>query len=273
MASSNFFDRVARARDGFAPSGHGAWYRGVKRRKYPLLPSYLRTWEVHEEKRNLRGKEHNLMARFTRQGARYLDTKDKWEQLAFMQHYGVPTKLMDWTTNLTAALYFALAFRVDKIEELDQPCIWMLNPFVLNGHSVKGPRRIFDSLDGRPELKLEHFNGEHKWKYGLPIAVAVDWRNDRIAHQQGMFTYHGTKEEPLDKLVPNAVKRIDIEKDEIPGLLNHLRDTGVTHHLMLQDPDSLGRDVTEAALGSGMLWADPDRMPSFFGNSEEKPGE
>jgi FRG domain len=48
------------------------------------------------------------MARFTRQGARFLDTKDKWERLAFMQHYGVPTKLMDWSTNVTAAIYFAL---------------------------------------------------------------------------------------------------------------------------------------------------------------------
>jgi hypothetical protein len=269
MGSSNFFDRVARARDGFAPRGHGAWYRGVKKRSYPLLPSYLRPSSLAK----LRGKEHNLMARFTRQGARYLDTNDKWERLAFMQHYGVPTKLMDWTTNLTAALYFALAFRVDKIKELDRPCIWMLNPFVLNGRSFKGPRKIFDSLDGRPELKLEHFNGENAWELELPIAVAVDWRNSRIAHQQGMFTYHGTNEGPLDKLVPNAVKRIDIEQDEIPGLLNHLRDAGVTHHLMLQDPDSLGRDITEAALGSGLLWADPDRMPSFFGNSEEKSSE
>lgn len=85
------------------------------------------------------------MARFTRQGARYLDSKDKWERLAFMQHYGVPTKLMDWTTNVTAAIYFALAFRVKAEEELEEPHIWILNPFHLNGKS--GPRKIFDNMD------------------------------------------------------------------------------------------------------------------------------
>jgi len=101
------------------------------------------------------------MARFTRQGARYLDTKDKWERLAFMQHYGVPTKLMDWTTNVTAAIYFALAYNVKAEEDLQEPLIWILNPFALNGKS--GSRKIFDNMDEPPELKLESREG-NKWR-------------------------------------------------------------------------------------------------------------
>jgi hypothetical protein len=234
----------------------------MKKSSYKLEPSYLR----HP---HLRGKEHNLMARFTRQGARYLDTKDKWERLAFMQHYGVPTKLMDWTTNVTAAIYFALAFRVKAEEELEEPHIWILNPFLLNGKS--GPRKIFDNMDEPPELKLEGVAGNN-WKCELPIAIAVDWRNSRIEHQQGVFTYHGTRHEPLNELVPDCVEKIAIRKTEIGDLLDHLRDAGVTHHRMLQDPDSLGQDITESALRSGVLWKST-RMPLSVGSVEEESPE
>jgi hypothetical protein len=175
MSRGSFFDRLEAAQRKFDPRGQGVWYRGVKRRSYELVPSYLR----HPQ---LRGKEHNLMARFARQGARYLDTKDKWERLAFMQHYGVPTKLIDWTTNPTAAIYFALAFRAESRKELDKPHIWVLNPFGLNG--LSGPRMIFDNMDEPTDLKFERQSG-HDWPHKWPIAIAVDWRNIRIEHQQG----------------------------------------------------------------------------------------
>jgi hypothetical protein len=258
MSRGTFFDRLAEAKKRFDPHGQGAWYRGVKKSSYKLEPSYLRYPQ-------LGGKEHNLMARFTRQGARYLDTKDKWERLAFMQHYGVPTKLMDWTTNVTAAIYFALAFNVKAEEELRDPLIWILNPFALNGKS--GSRKIFDNMDDPPELKLESREG-NKWEKEFPIAIALDWRNNRIEHQQGVFTYHGTRNEPLDELVPDCVEKIEIRKTEIGDLLDHLRDAGVTHYRMLQDPDSLGRDITESALRSGLLWKNT-RMPLFMGIEEE----
>lgn len=209
------------------------------------------------------------MARFTRQGARFLDTTDKWERLAFMQHYGVPTKLMDWSTNVTAAIYFALAFQVEKKEELvnNRPRIWVLNPFHLNdlgGHK----RRIFDNMDKPPELSLER-QKSNGWPYELPIAIALDWRNTRIEHQQGVFTYHGKNARPLDELAPDCVEKIEIANEEIDDLIDHLRDAGVTHYRMLQDPDSLGRDIREGALRSGVLWDSP-RMPRSVGAVEEE---
>lgn len=32
-----------------------------------------------------------------------------WEYLFFMQHFGVPTRLLDWSENSHVALYFAIA--------------------------------------------------------------------------------------------------------------------------------------------------------------------
>jgi len=257
MSRGAFFERLATARKQLDTHGQGAWYRGMKKGTYHLVPAYLRD-------ARLSGKEHNLMARFTRQGARFLDSRDKWERLAFMQHFGVPTKLMDWSTNVTAALYFALAFDVDSRQELQHPCVWVLNPFCLNGKS--GPRRIFDNVDDPPDLKLEGM-ARNEWTYELPIAIALDWRNNRIEHQQGVFTYHGTKRQPLDELAPDCVIKLDILDDEIDELIDHLRDSGVTHYRMFQDPDSLGRDIRESALGCGVLWRNASMLTP--GDSEE----
>jgi FRG domain len=178
MNSGKFFQRLRAVQHKCDPHGQGAWYRGLKKSSYQLVPSYLRY-------ERLRGKEHNLMARFTRQGARFLDTKDKWERLAFMQHYGVPTKLMDWSANVTAAIYFALAFRVKTKEDLDNPCIWVLNPFRLNEFGSHN-RKIYDNMDEPPDLKLER-QKSNEWQHELPIAIALDWRNTRIEHQQGGY--------------------------------------------------------------------------------------
>jgi hypothetical protein len=101
MPQDPLFDRIAKAQKKLGIGHQGGWFRGIKKKCHALEPSFLRY-------QNLAGKERNLMARFVRRGARYLDTEDKWERLAFMQHYGVPTKLMDWTTSLSSAIYFAL---------------------------------------------------------------------------------------------------------------------------------------------------------------------
>jgi hypothetical protein len=268
MAHLAFFDRVAEAKKNLAIGRQGAWFRGVKKSHYELIPSLLRD-------KTLKGKEHNLIASFRRRGVRYLSTKDRWEQLAFMQHYGVPTKLADWSEDLTSALYFALAFNAKSKNDLNRPHIWILHPFRLNGNAKKKsgkaerPRIIFDSVDPPPPLDAEGMKGT-SWPYELPIAIALDWRDSRIEHQQGVFTYHGTDDRPIDKTAPDCVQKVTIDADEIDGLLAYLRNAGVSHHRMLQSPDSLGLDITQRALRFGTLWCEDAAIPTFSGASEEE---
>ena len=48
----------------------------------------------------------------------------------FMQHYGVPTRLLDWTENPFVAIYFALV-SMEDIKNVDA-AIWMCDPVAWN---------------------------------------------------------------------------------------------------------------------------------------------
>jgi FRG domain len=82
------------------------WFRGHARVKWSLTPSALRYRREADRKRALK-----LVSEFKRVAEIKLprppgsEDELKWVQLA--QHYGIPTRLLDWTESATIGLYFA----------------------------------------------------------------------------------------------------------------------------------------------------------------------
>lgn len=82
-------------------------FRGQADESYELLPSLARPI-ISESSESLIHEERNLieMAKF-RLPSIFQESMRPLERLALLQHYGVPTRLLDITENAFVALYFA----------------------------------------------------------------------------------------------------------------------------------------------------------------------
>ena len=85
-------------------------FRGISRRS-ELNPSICRKYDRETQTLvNLKDQEFALLHAFRQQASNLLSgTMETLDYVACAQHYGIPTRLIDWTYNPFIALYFALA--------------------------------------------------------------------------------------------------------------------------------------------------------------------
>ena len=148
---------------------NGMWYRGQASVSYKLVPGLFRdAWN-----------EENLY----RDGCRYLDfSKNDYENLAQMQHYGLPTRLLDITKDRYVALYMACNTVFNSVESLN-------DIGVVYGFS---PEKL---------LKIEEADQLCKPLVRFPEKQFVEYHefdnNDRIKMQKGSFIIFGD-DKPLE---------------------------------------------------------------------------
>ncbi len=85
------------------------WFRGVGDANHELIPSLYRHKKITEISQLIE-LEFEILTRFKHRSLPYQNRvlNTNWEYLFFMQHFGVPTRLLDWSENSMVALYFAI---------------------------------------------------------------------------------------------------------------------------------------------------------------------
>ncbi len=113
------------------------WYRGVRRANtHTLLPTLYRrpTFTGFVELAQL---EQELIATFRHRSPPFVERlpSDDLELLFLMQHHGMPTRLLDWSENPYAALFFAVV-EGNHEENPEDSAVWVLDPVALNRKSL-----------------------------------------------------------------------------------------------------------------------------------------
>ena len=204
------------------------WFRGNSSIEYSLTPSALRYLREPDRQRAL-----SLLPEFKRVAEMKLPrpphpTEElRWVQLA--QHYGLPTRLLDWTESATTALYFACA------ELTKDGFVLVLNPVALNRLSFPLKPRIMDPQADANIISAYLRLGPKKARKGrLPIAINPVWNSDRLMVQKGMFTLHGSKFDLDDAKTPSLVA-LPILKETKPQLRRELQRVGVDEMTMFPE--------------------------------------
>ena len=192
------------------------WFRGHKSADWQLVPKFYREGPYGFET------ECEIREEFINHAPALSDIKvsNEWEWYFLMQHYGAPTRLLDWTDGALFGLYFA----VRKNMEMCDAAVWVLDPWWLNDR-VFGAGYDQVICPGDPAYEGARWR-EHKWLPPrtkpraklpkAPIAVFPGHFDKRVGAQRSSFTVHGADRDGLLS-VARAPRRPHLVKIIIPA--------------------------------------------------------
>jgi hypothetical protein len=166
-----------------------AFWRGHSDAEWHLLPHVFRHnpfpgGPIYNES-GLIG--HFLVRAPTRSITKTPEPNDYFGWLFLAQHYGLPTRLLDWSESSLVALYFAVTDHEDR-----DGCVWALRPGGLNTHFRAGSALV--QIRGAKVVEIAEcpFNPEKECDQ---VIIAIDGREIdlRMLAQMGRFTLHSDR--------------------------------------------------------------------------------
>lgn len=219
----------------------GYFFRGERRSDYSLKPKIARlvaqpvTSEDGKLVLDLRYpvsivNEREALQRFKAAARPYLNSApdSEWDWLALAQHHGLPTRLLDWTTNPLVALYFAVGEMIDddwlKREQLKTP-------------EFKGSAAFYVMRVKHPPL--DTLNSVPFESDGLFFASHV---TPRIASQGGLFSI---QQNPYKPLKWGRITKYSIPFEVRMDMKRELALYGVTHGFIYPGLEGIAKDLEE----------------------------
>lgn len=205
------------------------FFRGHSNEKYELLPSVFR--KPYNEKDIYLdfmqyAPENNIHYDFIRESDKIL---------ADMQHYGIPTRLLDWTVNPLIALFFACS---KDSKDKKNGRVYVFNPWKYNS-KISNYRNLKNHETNIYARSLMVYNwsdseiNKHvKEKYLIdydnsiekPFAYVSQFTNKRKVNQRGCFLIYGKDKTPFEKITEAQpwLNYFTVEKKYKEKILNEL---------------------------------------------------
>lgn len=232
--------------------GRQLWFRGQRSARWDLRPLIHRPQYVDAVESEIRLEFEGNSLQLTTSNL----NRTKWESYFLMQHYGAPTRLLDWTGSPLAALYFAIAFD-SKDADNDDAAVWMFDPWRWNKMHFKGLSG--PALPGWKETEpylqdLEDACDEERITKRWPIAIDPPSIDRRLASQTARFLLFGRTRDLVAAADTTDSKRkgggrsrlaqIVISKGQLEQLRCELDDLGINQRVLFPDMQGLGTHLS-----------------------------
>lgn len=289
------------------------WFRGQSSSSYRLIPSGLRyKKDVIDSRGNIikdgytgasSGYESlllnlsGMLDEFKQRAIPYLETypKSDFEWMFLAQHYGLPTRLLDWTINPLVAMFFAIneinvnqidlsylssadkhsseyldkEHREDCIDKNDiemlndSAAVFIINPYKIN-KSLGNGERIINIIDD--EKYAEYINPQDISCYE-PLCITSKSIDKRIIAQSGNFTIHGSNLYPLDfyNVTRPLIHKIIIPYETVNEIKSELEILGINESFVYPGLDSLAKEIKNKEIKKF-----PYRVQKFYENYTEE---
>jgi len=249
----------------------GLWFRGQQQQRFDLTPTIARGGRTPLL-------ETVYLSKFKSYAIPYVidhlptfplpnGIPPYWHWLFLMRHYGVPTRLLDWSRDALVALFFATDPQDLSVCAGVDAAVWVLNPVTLNKafsfHNFVAPGYIPNVEE--PEFNLFFGPDSTLLNTNKPAAAIGPLNNARIIAQRGTFTVfpHRADITPLNQF-PDAsdyLFKICIASESFDLIRTQLESYGVNRLAIYPDLPNIAEVINQQVAEEGILPPSPPSPP------------
>lgn len=204
-----------------------------QRKDYELLPGALRK----KDSKNIYSNQEieDYLNEFKMNAYNFLENnreirEDKLEWMLYAQHYGLPTRLLDFTKSHIISLMFAVEKAFEEDENNDDGVVYFLNPKELN-------------LKYSGSLKMVQKEGTIENASG-PVVVQSRKIHKRVQAQNGVFVYFKPGDSPLNETESDEILlKVVIKSESKKKILASLFNLGIGFSSLYPELNYLTKDI------------------------------
>ena len=246
---SEYLSAVAVELKFFEESTGPTWFRGTSNCDHKLIPNIYRDFVQDDYAERELTRDFKLLSRqFIKNDMPHSDL----EWMFLMQHYGLSTRLLDWSESSLIALFFAVKYYENNCDA----AVWIFDPYQFNVSINKmdtvpaSTNRFFFSkylLDTDGPKRKGVCDAEK------PIAIRAVKNSTRILAQKGTFTLHGKEIIAIEDYVTNfniigkgdkiQMTKLIIDGNKKFSLMKELYYSGISHSVIFPEIDMVSEEL------------------------------